>query len=135
MKYGRSLMNKTSGPSGPSGLNGSTDRVYWEGVKRLSSKVYPMLELMINLWGSETFGVSQPETLMLKLQEELQELQEAVAEGDHEQILDEAADLFIVLAQIVHPHGSIEAAVASKMLRNLVREWEKQDNGTFKHRI
>lgn len=100
-------------------------------------------------WHKKTFPDVKLEGMLLKLEEELGELVEAVKKGDAVEELKETADVYIVARILLdrfqshiggyfigllgeYPVENLEEAVEKKMEINRNRKWNRT-NGVYKH--
>lgn len=89
----------------------------------------------ITAWGEETFGpATGPDVLVIRAQQEMEELLEAVRAGDHAEAALETADVFILLYRVATLCGfEVNEAVARKMAINRGRRWVRKGDGTGSH--
>ena len=86
-------------------------------------------------WAEETFGpVRDHTTLVKRAQVEMDELLEATAAADTNEMGKEAADVLILLMRLAEINNiDLNAAVNSKMQENRLRKWQPAGDGTGKH--
>ena len=88
-------------------------------------------------WALETFGIdalTKVEGTYLKLVEEMEEFKEAYESGDKAKICDEAADLMVLLVQVVHHFNeNLYKQFEAKMHVNRNRKWDKTAVGNYQH--
>jgi NTP pyrophosphatase (non-canonical NTP hydrolase) len=90
-----------------------------------------LLQREIGHWQREAFGDLNVADQMKKLRSELNELQQGV--NSQEDVSDELADVYIVLAGICNLYGvSLETVAHRKLQVNKFRSWKKVD-GIFQH--
>ena len=88
-------------------------------------------------WGRETFGdAASVKSYVLRAQEELAELIEAIVNGEpHKNIALEAADVTILLHRITGTLGlELYDAVDAKMAINRDRKWVPSGDGVGRHK-
>lgn len=96
------------------------------------------LQHQIASWSREMFG-SDTNQVMIKLEDEYQELDVAVYEGDlsdesRSAIAKEAADVLFMLFQLAENFEfDLLEETRKKFEVNKARKWERQPNGTFQH--
>lgn len=90
----------------------------------------------IAAWADQTFGRAALITIANRARQESQELVEAVHEHrTADEILEEAADVGIVLRRLCHELGcDLDSAIDRKMAKNRLREWERIGNGDGRHK-
>lgn len=107
------------------------------------------LETEIKIWHEQTFPDTSLSEQLLKLEEELQEWDDAV---NTENELKEAADIFIVCCGLkrwnsyvgsfvrdnlidyyVSSYDLLKCYIITKFDKNKKRVWQKQSNGTYHH--
>lgn len=86
-------------------------------------------------WAEETFGPAKdPSVLVTRAMTEMEELLEAVQEGDMTELGKEAADVTILLWRLMEQHGlDLSEEVTKKMQENRARRWQAKGDGTGKH--
>jgi len=91
----------------------------------------------ILVWGDATFGtVSDPVKLAIRAQAELDELVEAIAAEEKNEIAKEAADVAILLHRLMGFYGfDLGSEVDRKMTINRARQWEAAGDGTGSHSL
>lgn len=89
----------------------------------------------ITAWAEEIFGpVADQSVLVTRAQTELQELLEAVQEGDPYEIGKETADIAILLYRLMELKGlDFQEQVTAKMTENRSRRWLPKGDGTGSH--
>ena len=97
-------------------------------------------------WFNKTFGRERdPFAIILKLQEEMNELNMSVQEYEQWatyenrlKVQSEMADIMILLINLSTNYGMCYDAFADTIIAkhniNKNRTWEKQEDGTFKHK-
>src|SRR5574343_1010798 len=91
-----------------------------------------LLQREIGHWQREAFGDLNVADQMKKLRGEVNELQQGV--DSQEDVSDELADVYIVLAGICNLYGvSLEAVAHRKLQVNKFRTWKKSEDGTYQH--
>lgn len=89
----------------------------------------------IREWGDATFG--QPRDLIVlvaRARVEMDELEQALREGDHEEAGREAADVVILLHRLAGILGlDLSEQVDAKMVINRARKWKAAGDGTGGH--
>lgn len=91
-----------------------------------------LLQREIGHWQREAFGDLNVADQMKKLRSEINELQQGV--DSQEDVSDELADVYIVLAGICNLYGvSLEAVAHRKLQVNKFRSWERKPDGQFQH--
>lgn len=90
----------------------------------------------ISNWGDETFGPATSHALAIRARQELDELIDAIADGETtDDIILEAADVTILVHRIVGSLGQeLSDIVDRKMQINRKREWVKSGDGTGQHK-
>lgn len=92
----------------------------------------------IQEWQRETFpGVAPKDALGRMLQEadELEEVMDELPNVPVSEVMDELADVFIVMCQVAAAlDGDLSDAVTRKMNINLSREWKINPDGTGQHK-
>lgn len=91
----------------------------------------------IAAWADDTFGRASLPTIAARLREEAKELIDAVnARACAEAILEEAADVGIILRRLCHELGcDLDGAIDRKMAKNRLREWETNGKGNGRHKL
>ena len=86
-------------------------------------------------WGETTFGPARdPLDLVIRAQQELGELADAVRQRDHGEAAMETADVMILLYRLAEDLGYDAArSVQEKMAVNRARKWARAGDGTGKH--
>ncbi len=86
-------------------------------------------------WTEQTFGpVSDQTTLVKRAQIEMEELLEATAAADTDEMGKEAADVLILLMRLAEINNiDLGAAVDAKMQENRLRKWQPAGDGTGTH--
>lgn len=86
-------------------------------------------------WGETTFGPARdPLDLVLRAQQELGELADAVRQRDRNEAAMETADVMILLYRLAEDLGYDAArSVQEKMTVNRARKWIRAGDGTGKH--
>jgi NTP pyrophosphatase (non-canonical NTP hydrolase) len=86
-------------------------------------------------WAETTFGpVDNPSVLVERARIELDELLEAVAEGNTAEVGRETADIIILLLRVLELHGlDFQGELNAKMAINRERKWLPKGNGTGSH--
>ncbi len=89
----------------------------------------------IRAWGDETFGkVSDLSALVARARVELDELEQAVRQGDLAEAGREAADVVILLHRLAALAGmDLSEQVDAKMAINRARTWRAAGDGTGGH--
>ncbi len=89
----------------------------------------------IREWGDATFGEARDLTaLVARARGEMDELEQAVREGDHAEAGREAADVVILLHRLVGILGlELSEQVDAKMQVNRARKWKAAGDGTGGH--
>lgn len=90
----------------------------------------------ISKWAIETFGKPQDEEIILtRFMDEVQELDDKFSEGaENQAIIDECADVLIILYQVANTHGfDLHEAVNKKMQTNRARKWDTKGDGVGQH--
>lgn len=89
----------------------------------------------IGKWGTTTFGKVQPSRGVERMEEEVDELRDAVREGQGEhRIAQEMADVVIVLCHIADSMGvDLQRFIDAKMVTNRERKWNVHEDGTGYH--
>ena len=92
------------------------------------------LQKQITDWAHKQFGDVPDDVLYDKLEEEWDELQEALANHDKEGIAEEASDIVHLLFQICERADyDLIKTVRLKFSINQKREWKITDKGTAQH--
>ena len=103
------------------------------------------LYTVLRRWFVRTFGAERdPYAIIIKLQEEINELNMCVQEYEQWQTLEnkvkvqqEMADVMILMINLATNYNmcydSFLDSIKIKHYKNTKRSWEKQDDGTFKH--
>ena len=85
-------------------------------------------------WARKTFGQVRPVRAAVRANEEMAELLKASCTDDEDKIMEEAADVVIVLC---HLAGSLNAdlgrAIEKKMAKNRLRAWKLDGDGCGYH--
>ena len=86
-------------------------------------------------WGDATFGkVTHLSALVARARGELDELDQAIAQGDQAEAGREAADVVILLHRLVALAGmDLAEQVDAKMAVNRARKWRAAGDGTGGH--
>ncbi len=86
----------------------------------------------IREWGDATFGAPRDLTVLVKrARVEMDELEQALREGDHAEAGLEAADVVILLHRVAGILGQeLNAQVDAKMAINRARKWKTTGDGT-----
>ncbi len=89
----------------------------------------------IREWGDAVFGAPQDLTVLVKrARVEMDELEQALREGDTEEAGREAADVVILLHRLVALAGmDLDEQVDAKMAINRARKWKSAGDGTGGH--
>lgn len=91
----------------------------------------------ISKWQRDTFPKVTPKAALGKFEKEVNEFADLLLSGDiprHEDLCDEAADVFIVLVQVCDALGvDLKEAVDRKMQINFKRDWVIAEDGTGQH--
>lgn len=90
----------------------------------------------VNEWGNKIFPRATLRSIYKHLEEEvLDELQEAIAMNDADEIMAELADIQILSLQIAGKLGrNLVDAVVDKFENNKYRQWgEPDENGVVRH--
>jgi len=89
----------------------------------------------VSQWAEETFGpATDPSVLVRRAENELQELAQAVTDGDTEEIGKETADVVILLMRLLEQSQlSLSDEIDKKMRENRARTWIKKGDGTGSH--
>ena len=89
----------------------------------------------IREWGDATFGAPQDLTVLVKRARlEMDELEQAIREGDHAEAGREAADVVILLHRLAAIAGmDLNDQVDAKMEINRARTWKVTGDGTGSH--
>ena len=96
----------------------------------------PETTASIAQWAEETFGpIHNPARVAARANEEMAELlRAATSEAPPFALVEEAADVVIVLARLVHvAGGDLWQAVEAKMAVNPERTWRRYDTGHGYH--
>lgn len=80
-------------------------------------------------WAVSTFGPAAIARTIDRANEEMTELLEAEGIRDEAEVLEEAADVVITLANL----PGLQAAVNAKMAKNRARQWKVMGDGTGYH--
>ncbi len=90
---------------------------------------------IIRKWGDAIFGAPQDLTVLVqRARAEMDELEQALREGDHEEAGREAADVVILLHRLVGILGmELSEQVDAKMVINRARQWKATGDGTGGH--
>lgn len=88
----------------------------------------------ISEWADATFGTSTLPRIAIRASLEMHELIEAVAENDHVAMVEEAADVIIVLMRIFH-YSDVDFmdVINRKMQKNRARKWTRDGAGSGQH--
>ena len=86
-------------------------------------------------WGDATFGAPQDLTVLVtRARLEMDELEQAIREGDMSEAGREAADVVILLHRLVGLLGmELSEQVDTKMKVNRARKWRASGDGTGGH--
>lgn len=89
----------------------------------------------VSAWAEDTFGpASDSSVLVIRAETELQELLEAVNEGNISEIGKETADVVILLMRLLEQNGlDLTDEINKKMLVNRARYWRPKGDGTGSH--
>lgn len=89
----------------------------------------------IREWGDATFGEARDLTaLVARARGEMDELEQALRDGDHAEAGREAADVVILLHRLVGLLGmELSEQVDAKMQVNRTRTWKAAGDGTGGH--
>tara|TARA_R110002096_G_scaffold308305_2_gene502917 strand:- start:202 stop:516 length:315 start_codon:yes stop_codon:yes gene_type:complete len=89
----------------------------------------------VTQWAEETFGPARDHTVLVtRAMTEMQELLEAVADGNTPEIGKEAADVTMLLWRLMELNGlDLQTEVTKKMQTNRARNWAAKGDGTGKH--
>lgn len=89
----------------------------------------------IREWGDATFGdVRDLTALVARARGEMDELEQALREGDHAEAGREAADVAILLHRLVGILGmDLSEQIDAKMQVNRARKWKAVGDGTGGH--
>lgn len=89
----------------------------------------------VSHWAEQIFGpIAEPAVLVRRAETELQELLQAVQDGNTEEIGKETADVVILLMRLLEQNGlSLSNEVDKKMQENRARKWIKKGDGTGSH--
>jgi NTP pyrophosphatase (non-canonical NTP hydrolase) len=89
----------------------------------------------IREWGDATFGEARDLTaLVVRARGEMDELEQALRDGDHAEAGREAADVAILLHRLVGLLGmELSEQVDAKMQVNRARTWKAAGDGTGGH--
>ncbi|MEQ1781896.1 MAG: nucleotide pyrophosphohydrolase [Hyphomonadaceae bacterium] len=89
----------------------------------------------IREWGDAIFGAPQDLTVLVKrARVEMDELEQALQEGDHSEAGREAADVVILLHRLAGLLGhDLYEQVDAKMVINRARTWKAMGDGTGSH--
>lgn len=88
----------------------------------------------IEQWAHETFGTATPLRAAIRANEEMAELLTLLAvDPDNEKVLEEVADVHIVLCHLAGTLGDLQAAIDKKMAINRARRWKLDGQGTGQH--
>ena len=103
----------------------------------MDSTIEEVAESVIE-WGLTTFKEATAISCLRKLEKEILELDEALVSQDlWYNILEEYADCFMCLLSSAARQGfimdDIKIAMEKKMIKNLKRKWEKNDDNTYSH--
>lgn len=95
----------------------------------------PETQQSVTRWAEETFGPARDhKVLVTRAMTEMQELLEAVTDGDTVEIGKEAADVTMLLWRLMELNGlDMQTEVAKKMKINRARNWAAKGDGTGKH--
>lgn len=81
-------------------------------------------------WVQTNFGTATLERTIERAVEEMDELTESISLGcDRETVIEEAADVVIVLCNI----PGLQDAINAKMAKNRARKWKVMGDGTAYH--
>lgn len=86
-------------------------------------------------WAEKTFGpVNDPKALLTRALLEMDELGQAIDDGDVAEIGKEAADVMILLYRLVDQFGlDLDQEIGAKMAINRSRKWVSKGDGTGAH--
>ncbi len=89
----------------------------------------------IREWGDATFGAPTDLTVLVqRARVEMDELEQALREGDHAEAGREAADVVILLHRLAALLGQdLGEQVDAKMVINRARTWKSKGDGTGGH--
>lgn len=89
----------------------------------------------IREWGDAIFGAPQDLTVLVqRARAEMDELEQALREGDHAEAGKEAADVVILLHRLAGILGhDLYEQVDAKMVINRARKWKAAGDGTGGH--
>lgn len=89
----------------------------------------------IREWGDTTFGAPTDLTVLVqRARVEMDELEQALREGDHAEAGREAADVVILLHRLAAIIGQdLNEQVDAKMITNRARKWKSKGDGTGGH--
>ena len=91
----------------------------------------------ITQWAEQTFGATPVMNVATRMNVEVAELLNAIAAGSPSiHVLEECADVYIMLAQVFHmtaPEQNLQEWVNNKMLINRTRRWGVTKNGKAQH--
>lgn len=89
----------------------------------------------IREWGDAVFGAPTDLTVLVKrARVEMDELEQALREGDHAEAGREAADVVILLHRLTGILGlELSEQVDAKMAINRARKWKSSGDGTGGH--
>lgn len=93
---------------------------------------------MYSVFSVDTFEKATEKTSLLKLRDELEELEIALDNNTKEHIVDEYVDCVMCL---VHSFSKLDITIEefrqafqTKLLINIAREWNYNTNGTYSHK-
>lgn len=86
-------------------------------------------------WAETTFGpVTHPSVLLDRAMIEMEELRDAVKDGDTKEAGKETADVVILLYRLMETMDlDLQSEVTSKMAENRSRKWRPKGDGTGSH--
>jgi NTP pyrophosphatase (non-canonical NTP hydrolase) len=89
----------------------------------------------IRAWGDAVFGAPQDLTVLVKrARVEMDELEQAIRDGDMAEAGREAADVVILLHRLAGILGmELSDQVDAKMMVNRIRKWKSAGDGTGGH--
>lgn len=81
-------------------------------------------------WVQANFGIATLDRIVERAVEEMDELTESISLGcDHLTVIEEAADVVIVLCNL----PGLQDAINAKMAKNRARKWKVMGDGTAYH--
>ena len=85
-------------------------------------------------WADATFGTQDSRRVALRASSEMHELVEAALFGDEADMIEEAADIIIVLMRVFHNRGvDYRDVIDRKMRKNRSRQWKLDGTGSGQH--